>query len=148
MMRSARFFALIAVLVVLTGCPAPGGPLAFTITVAPVLAGPPASALPGGGVFTYVVFSGYLIRDLGDGGDTRTITLAPDTIYAGLGDFSYSDAYVGDDLHIIINADYVVPNLLDPTHPTVYHVVGQQAWTISDSMNAGVPMVYMIPVHE
>jgi hypothetical protein len=142
MTRLTRIVPLLGLLAVLTGCPAL--PVAFTITLSPVVTPP----LPPGGVFSKVVWTGYLVRDLGDGGDTQTIPLGVTTLYPPLGDFSYSDAREGDDLHIMVQADWTVPNPLDPTHPTVYHVVGQKVWTLSDTMNAGVPMTFFLPVHE
>src|SRR5262249_35567438 len=144
MKRITRIVPLIGLLVIFTACPLPSGPLAFTITLSPVATAP----LPPGGVFTNITWTGYLIRDLNDGGDTQTINLAVSTIYPPLGDFSYSDGREGDNLHIMFQGQYVVPNPLDPTHPTIYNAVGQKVWTLSDTMNAGVPMTFMLPVHD
>ena len=146
MIRAARILPLVGLLIVLTACPA--GPVGFMITVAAA----PVPPLPPGGVLSNVVWTGYLVRTHSDPrtGEawTQTIPLTSTSLYAGIADFSYSDAMPGDNFHIMVQADYWVPNLLDPTHPTVYHVVGQKAWAIQDAMNAGIPFIDTIPVHE
>jgi hypothetical protein len=146
MTRIVRIVPLVALLVVLTGCPA--GPAAFTMTVAVTPAPPPT--LPPGGQFTNVVWTGYLIRTRSDGttGEawTQKIFLSSTSLYPGLADFSYSDARVDDILVISVTADYFFPNLSDPAHPTVYHVQGIKSWPIKDAWNAGVPQLDSIQV--
>ena len=136
MTRIARIAPFVGLLVVLTGCPDPYRP--FTITLAPI----PGSAMPSGGVFSTVQWFGYVSNG------NETITLTPLVIYSEMASFSYGSAEVGNGFHVTVTALYRVPNLQDPTNPTVYQVWGHQDWDITDAMNGGIPMAFAIPVYD